>query len=86
MVQWLRTRAFLPGDAGSISSTHMASQLSVTPVPGDPTISSGLCRHCHTWYTDIHEAAHRNLKNIFLFFLNKKHSCKKKIMKVILEC
>lgn len=37
----------------SISS--IASQfLTVSPVPMDPKLSSGLCRHqTHKWYTDI---------------------------------
>jgi hypothetical protein len=32
-----------------------SSHLYVTPIPKDPVLPSGLCRHqAHTWYTDIH--------------------------------
>lgn len=45
MVQQLRTLAALPEDPGSISSTYVASQSSVTPVPAEPMPSSSLSGH-----------------------------------------
>ena len=35
VVQWLRALTVLPEDTDSVPSTHMAAQLSITPVPGD---------------------------------------------------
>jgi hypothetical protein len=47
MAQWLKPLAALPEDLGSISSTHMmAHNHPITPVPGDPTPSSGVHGKC----------------------------------------
>ena len=53
MGQWLRTLAALPGDLGSIPR-HGGSQLSVTPVPGYPMLSSGFMGTVELLYTDLH--------------------------------
>lgn len=42
--QWLRALASLPEDSGLSLSTRGGSQLFATPVPGNLTPSSGLCR------------------------------------------
>jgi hypothetical protein len=39
MAQQSGALAVLPEDLGSILSTHIGSQLSITPVVGDPTSS-----------------------------------------------
>lgn len=43
---------FLTVDLGP--STHMSSQLPVTPVPGDLMPSSGFVGIAHKWHTDIY--------------------------------
>lgn len=50
----LRMLAALPEDKDSISSSNGNSQLSLTPVPGNLILSSGLSgqQPC-TWYTSI---------------------------------
>lgn len=45
MAQCVRAPTDLAADPGSILSTSMAAQDSVTPVPGELTPSSGLLRH-----------------------------------------
>lgn len=52
-----------------ISSQHPpgGSQLSVTPVPGDPVLTSDLTVTAHTWYTDIHAGK----TPIYIHFKNK---------------
>jgi hypothetical protein len=53
MAHWLRILAVLPEDQGSIPSTHNgSSELSVTPVPGDPTPSH---RHICRQNTNAHK-------------------------------
>jgi hypothetical protein len=47
MAQWLSMPAALPEDPGSVPSTHMAIQRSVTPVPED------LMGFWLPWSTDI---------------------------------
>lgn len=39
--------AALPEDSSSIPSSHSSSCVSVTPVPGNPTLSSSLYGHCN---------------------------------------
>lgn len=63
MALHLRALVNLPHDQGSIPSTCMGSQPSVTSVPGDPVPSSGLheCQAC-ICYTDIY--VRQNIYNI----------------------
>lgn len=50
MTQWLRVLDALTKDLGSVLITNQdgSSQLSVTPVSGEPTFSSGLQGFLHT--------------------------------------
>jgi hypothetical protein len=58
MAQWLKARTTLAEETSLVPSSHLGSQLPVTPVAGDPRTSPGLCGHCtHTHretHTDIH--------------------------------
>lgn len=44
----VRALTALPEDLGAILSSHISSQPSITPAPGDPTPSPGLPEHLHT--------------------------------------
>lgn len=58
MKRWIRSRGhdYSSRDSGfSSQCLHCDFQLSGTSVPGDSTLSFGLCEHqAHMWYTDIH--------------------------------
>ena len=54
MAQQLRACSTLTADLVLFPSTHMAVHSPVTPVPGDPMLSSGLCgwETMHYYHSD----------------------------------
>lgn len=59
----------LPLREPELNSQHPGggSQLSVTPVPGDPTVSSGLTRHTHGKHTYIQTEYIFKIIMVFMF-------------------
>lgn len=67
-------------DPGSLSSTHMAAQPSVIPVPGNLMPSSGFGEHwSYTWSIYI------EAQNIYTHKINKIHPVFKKNKFVVVE-
>lgn len=53
------TGLFSRGPGFNLQDPHGCTQLSVTPVPADPTFSSVHRRHqAYMWYTDLHTDNH----------------------------
>lgn len=59
MIQSLRALVALSEDLGSIFSTHLVAQLSVTLVPGARIAFLAFEGTAHMWHTDIHECKDR---------------------------
>lgn len=53
-LQLKKKLAAFPENLGSIASTHLVAQSSVTPVPGYLELSSGLCGYCLHLVPDMH--------------------------------
>lgn len=59
-LQTLRMRALLAEGLGLVF-THSGSQPSVSPAPGHPMASFGLCEHCMHMTPDMHDGSSKGL-------------------------